>query len=228
MKTFKKVFISIGLIICWLFLFGGGCSASNYNDTAAGQENATRKSNYDRLVENQPAHTMTYSPTRETKNFWIDTWGEPGKLSYVYMMNGSGDIVGYYIFEGLPVSYGVSLIPPYELIWADLGQYDGQIVVPAPSIDGTYASAANVHTFYGKDALTGAYMEYYAGFGLNPLLHSEPVPLQKYAESQPMGAATFDDVPEIEDHLEKTTEEARKKALTEEESEGITKEVPEE
>jgi hypothetical protein len=158
-------------------------------------ENNTRQSSYERLVANQPAHEMSYSPTRATKNFWIDTWDEPGKLSYVYLMNSLGEVFGYYIFEGLPVSYCTGLIPPYQLInaYRSGGGHDA-IPVQGPSVDGTYASSSNCSTMYGKDATTGAYIEYTVGMGINALVYSEPMPLQAEDALRPLGWTTLDDV----------------------------------
>lgn len=155
--------------------------------TAQSSEDNSRQTTYERLVANQPAGTMNYSPTRATKNFWIETWDEPGKLAYVYMQNANGDLLGYYVFEGLPVSYCVSLIPPYQIY----DGYDNDIAVPAPSVDGTYASSANCSTYYGKDATTGQYMEYTVGFGINILTYEMPLPRQ---DVQPLGWTTLDQV----------------------------------
>lgn len=153
------------------------------------QEDKTRQAGYGALVANQPAHKMSYSPTRATKNFWVDTWNKKGKLSYVYLLNAQGQTIGYYILEGLPVSYCTSLIPPYKII----GQYDVQdLVVPGPSVDGTYSSAANCNVFYGKDATSGAYIEYTTGQGINALLYDQPLP--RFKDAQPLGRTELSDV----------------------------------
>src|SRR6266699_1173014 len=73
--------------------------------TTATNEGRIRDNSYNGLAARQPAHTMSYSPTRDQINFWIETWGkQPGKLSYVYLQAGNGQLIGYYIFKGLPVS----------------------------------------------------------------------------------------------------------------------------
>lgn len=158
------------------------------------KERDTQQSNYDGLVAQQPAGSMQYSPTRETINFWIDTWDQPDKLSYVYLLAGDGTYLGYYILKGLPVSYCASLTPPYR--WEDIpgdgGNTDTQ--VPAPAMDGVYYSGAQCNTYYGVDATTGAYVEYTAGMGINVLLYDQPLPLQE--QIQPLGRTTFDDVEE--------------------------------
>lgn len=165
------------------------CSTGQDSEKGQGAENKSRQSNYEKLVEKQPAHTMDYSPTRATKNFWIDTWGEPGKLSYVYLLNNSGTAFGYFIFEGLPVSYCTSLIPPYQLL-----DYDGDgdsipdTTVPGPSLDGTFSSSSNCSAFYGKDATSGAYMEYTVGQGINALVFDQP--MSQFGAAEPLGDAT--------------------------------------
>lgn len=158
-----------------------GCEIES---SAQEKEDASRTKTYTNLVKSQPAETMKYSPTRETKNFWIRTWDEKGKLSYVYLMNGSGDVFGYFILEGLPVSYCTGLIPPVKVD----SDTDGKALVPQPSIDGTYSSGSNCSAFYGKDAVSGAYMEYTVGMGINALIFDQP--MSQFGAAEPLGDAT--------------------------------------
>lgn len=149
-----------------------GCSESSQpagNEVERANVNATVEG----LQARQPAHSMEYSPTRDTKNFWIDTWGkDPNKLSYVYMQNNEGKLLGYYVLKGLPVSYCTSLTPPF-----DIDQNDwGRVVVPRPSVDGTWSGGGNCTTYYGRDASTDAYMEYTVGQGINVLLYDRALP----------------------------------------------------
>ena len=189
MRSMKRIAAGVAAVVMAVSI-----SACSVPSEEGGQEteNKTRQSNYDRLTKNQPAESMDYSPTRETKNFWIRTWGEKGKLSYVYLMNGSGEVFGYFVMEGLPVSYCTSLIPPYQ-IKDYIGSNGGNaLAVPGPSIDGTFSSSSNCNVFYGKDATSGAYLEYTAGMGINALLFSEPMP--QYGAAQPLGDATLAEV----------------------------------
>lgn len=137
---------------------------------------------------------MAYSPTRETINFWIDTWDEPGKLSFVYLQGANGEFLGYYVLEGLPVSYCAALTPTYETLEPH-GDNDGVVSVPAPSMDGVYyVGGDQCNTYYGCDATSGAYIEYTAGLGINVLLFDEPMPRQEERNIQPLGDATVDNV----------------------------------
>lgn len=162
-------------------------------------ENKSRQSNYQRLVANQPAHTGPYSPTRETKNFWIDTWmHDPNKLSYVYIQNANGQY-GYYILKGLPVTYCVSLLPPEQREKIDGGEYSEDAFVQAPSMDGTYSSNSNCTSYYGKDAVTGAYMEFSVGQNQSYQLFDQPMNLPQYRDAKPMGPSTIDAAKKIKD-----------------------------
>lgn len=169
------------------------CFGDDGDKSSRGKEKQAAGSNYDRLVANQPAHTGSYSPTRETKNFWIDTWmKKPGKLSYVYIQNANGEY-GYYVLKGLPVSYCVSLLPPEVKTRADLGQYDGDTIVQGPSMDGTYSSASNCNTMYGKDAESGAYVEFTIGTNQSYFLYDQPMDLPQYKNATPLGATKIND-----------------------------------
>lgn len=158
---------------------------------ATAKENKITNNNYSRLTSNQPAHTGDYSPTRATKNFWIDTWmKDPNKLSYIYIQNANGQY-GYFILKGLPVTYGVSLVPPQQKTDIDTGEYGGQALVQAPSIDGTFSSNSNTNVLYGKDAVTGAYVEFSIGTNQSYFLYDQPLDLPQYKDAKPMGPSTI-------------------------------------
>lgn len=158
--------------------------------TARNNERSAVDGTYEKLVANQPAHTMNFSPTRATKNFWIDTWGkEPGKLSYVYLQSADGKLIGYYVLEGLPVNYCTSLVPTWDTV--DRGE-TGIAVVPRASMDGTWSSGNNCNAYYGKDATSGSYIEYTAGLGINVLLYDQPLPRQ---DVQPLGPTRIENLP---------------------------------
>ncbi|MFJ2007047.1 hypothetical protein [Streptomyces chartreusis] len=157
-------------------------------------ESKARNSSYDQLVARQPAHTGSYSPTRETKNFWIDTWMKsPNKLSYVYIQNANGEY-GYFILKGLPVTYCVSLLPPEVKTPADFGDTTGDLLVQGPSMDGTYSSGSNCNAYYGKDATTGAYVEFSVGQNQSYFLYDQPLDLPQFKGARPMGPSRIEDV----------------------------------
>lgn len=164
------------------------CEDSESDGTKS--ENSTRSKNYDSLVKKQPAHAMDYSPTRDTKNFWIDTWDQKGKVSYVYLLNQDGEPYSYAVFKRLPVTYCTSLVPPVQKVSIDGQGENVDTYVPAPSIDGTYASSSNCATQYGEDATTGAYVEFTPGMGTTVLLRDQPLPVNALEGAIPLGDTT--------------------------------------
>ncbi|MGW3445613.1 hypothetical protein [Streptomyces sp. NPDC001076] len=185
--------IAAGLTAASLALGATGCDHGS-KPSARSKESSSRNSQYDELVARQPAHTGSYSPTRETKNFWIDTWMKsPNKLSYVYIQNANGSY-GYFVLKGLPVTYCVSLLPPEVKTRADLGQYDGDLIVQGPSMDGTYSSGSNCNSYYGKDAETGAYVEFSVGQNQSYFLYDQPLDLPQFQNATPMGPTRIKDV----------------------------------
>lgn len=153
------------------------------------KESNTQETNYNRLVAEEPAHTMAVSPTRKTINFWIDTWGhDPDKLSYIYMQGATGNLLGYYIFKGLPVNYCVSLTPNYRFVDPPGDGSNTLYQVPAPSIDGVYYSGGGCQTYYGRDATTNQYIEYTVGAGINVLVYERPL---ARPDVQPLGFSTI-------------------------------------
>lgn len=171
---------AIGLIAILMAVFVlSGCVSSKKDSTKSEQK--IQKDSYNAQVATQPARKMEYSPTRDTINFWIKTWGKKNTLSYVYLMNNNGDLTGYYVMKGLPVSYCAALTPTYKV----LHHKDGNVVVPAPGVDGVYYSGGQCNTYFGADATTGAYLEYTVGNGQNVLLYNKP--LLNHPNVQPLG-----------------------------------------
>ena len=97
-------------------------------------EVGTRQGNYDKLVDMEPALEVTNPKTRETVNFFTETWNQEGQLAYVYLQNSEGNMIGYYALDGPPVSMCTSLTPP------DRQRHSDSAVRVAPSIDGVFRS----------------------------------------------------------------------------------------
>lgn len=164
---------TIGIILVALAAIGlAGCR--NNNDAGQKAESGIQQSNYDQLAQAQKAHRMTYSPTRDSINAWIDTWNVRGQLAFTYMLS-NGEKIGYYVFQGPPVSYCASLTPNYKLIDPGGSDNNGDITVNAPSIDGVFYSGGQCATYYGKDATTGQIIEFSIGNGLNYVTTTQPL-----------------------------------------------------
>lgn len=149
----------------------------------------------ERRAVDQPTEDMPYSPTAETINEWIRTWRVEGKLSFAYIQDMNGDY-GYYVLEGLPVSYGASIDENYEV---HTNGTDGIAISPAPAQDGVFYSGG-FQSYYGFDATTGMYMEWSVGMGQNYFVYEEPMNhLAHLQDATPQGNTTIEDV---EDELE--------------------------
>ncbi|MDQ0298488.1 hypothetical protein J2S78_000896 [Salibacterium salarium] len=146
-------------------------TACQGEETSQDKETEAQQDTYDRLTELEPAKEMNNPKTRETINFWTETWDKEGQLAYVYLQNSDGKMIGYYALDGPPVSMCTSLTPDYR-IYEDV---DGNLVTPAPGTDGVYRSGGDCDRYYGKDASSGAYVEFTVGMGINMLLYTEPL-----------------------------------------------------
>jgi hypothetical protein len=153
------------------------------------RERAAKNKAYEFLVAQEPAKQPKYTPTRPTINFWIDTWGSSGskgKLAYVYIQNAKGEY-GYYVLVGPPVSMCTALTQTYDVMDRD----GTDLVVPAPAMDGVYYSSAECNVYYGKDATTGAYVEFSIGTNQSYFLYTEPADLPVYENAQQLGGTAI-------------------------------------
>ncbi len=180
----RKLIIAVTVILSLIIV---GCEHDV--NTADRKERKTQGTNYTSLQDKQPAQTMDFSPTREGINKWMETWEEPGKLSYVYLIASNGQKVGYYVFEGLPISYCASLTPP-DRRDEDKHYSDQDLVMQAPSMDGVYYSGSQCNQYFGFDATTGSYIEFSIGSGINFFVTEQPLPID---DVQPLAYTTIEE-----------------------------------
>lgn len=154
-------------------------SACEGDTSAAGQAGADRDKAVETIRKEQRVQVMDYSPTLETINRWASTWGQKGKVSYVYMQRGDGTFAGYYVIDGLPVNYCVGGSPPYAMEDLPGDETTTDIMVPAPGLDGAYYGGCDASRYYGFDAVTGQYIEYTDGMVLTAVLSDSPLPLDQ-------------------------------------------------
>lgn len=186
LRRLKPIFIAAVVVLA---LGAGSCE--EISGSKADNDATNRTKTVEQLINGQPAQSMTYSPTRETINGWINTWSKPGKLSFVYMTAANGQLTGYYVLKGLPVSYCASVTRNYDVKEADLGDYNGDMMVPAPGVDGVWYSGGQCNQYYGFDATTGTYIEFSIGASRDYILSEEPLPNQ---EAAPLSVTTAEAV----------------------------------
>lgn len=160
--------LMVGFLLIVLVALVGCVEEDN---SAQKKETDIQQKTYTKLSEKEPAKEMTNPRTRETINFFTETWNQEDQLAYVYLQNSEGNMIGYYVLDGPPVSMCTSLTPNYR-IHDDI---DWGVVTPAPGTDGVYRSAEDCSRYYGKDASNGAYVEFTVGMGINMLLYTEPL-----------------------------------------------------
>lgn len=182
MRNRKLIWTMAACLLVFVFLTAEECT----EDNATTKEKQTQKQNYQGLQAKQPADGMAYSPTRNSLKEWAGTWEEQGKLSYVYFFGANGDKVGYFIFEGLPVSYCASLTPVDDIN----RDASPDAIVTAPSIDGVYYSGSGCTQFFGYEAGTGTYFEFTAGGSFNYFLSDNPL---TELDMKPIGKTTEDE-----------------------------------
>lgn len=171
-KMPRLAVVFLAIVLGFFALTAESCDGST---PEANKDAAGRTATVNGLVANQPAHTMTYSSSRDTINGWIDTWGKKGKIAYVYLQNSDGAIINSFVLKGLPVSYCTGITRPFDKTSVDMGEYGGEAVVPAPGVDGVYYSGGDCQRYYAFDATTGAYLEFSVGQGQQMLLYDKPL-----------------------------------------------------
>lgn len=140
-------------------------------ESAQTKETSIQQTTYEKLSEMEPALEMTNPKTRETINFFTETWNQEDQLAYVYLQNSDGKMIGFYVLDGPPVSMCTSLTPNYRV---NSGS-NGKVVTPAPGTDGVYYGEGDCNRYYAKDVTSGAYVEFTVGMGINMLLYTQPL-----------------------------------------------------
>lgn len=178
-----------------------GLAACTDEQPSAQEELADQRQDaLEELIKNYPVSDPDWSNDRVNIDGWVDTWGTAenaeGKLSYVYLMDMEGELVGYYVLKGLPTAKCRMSTPPYDFV-----DYDGDgdsypdAQVDAPGLSGTWGGSGECNIYFGFDAVSGSYMEWVAAGGLNQLVYDQPMPLPDGVEQpMPLGNTTLEDV----------------------------------
>ncbi len=162
--------------VATIALLATGCSGMTSEPSASEQARSDRTRGVEDIRENQPVEAMRYSPTLATIQKWVTTWGQEGTVAYVYMKKQTGEVDGYFVMDGPPVSMCTSGSPTYDFENRDGISGDQDLVVPAPGLDGAYYGGCDADRYYGFDAVTGQYLEYTDGFITTAMLSNQPIP----------------------------------------------------
>lgn len=189
-RAVLAVFVLVALVV------GLTACGSSENEKAHENQANVRQRIFAKLSKQEPLEEPTFSPTRRTINFWTKTWGhDPNKLAYVYMMAENGQLTGYYVFKGPPVSECAAMTETYEFVDPKNDDSSTDFMVPAPGVDGAYYSGGQCSVYYGIEALNGSFTEFSLSGGQSFKLFDKPLPNQ---EVEPLGFTTIEQVKEKE------------------------------
>jgi len=188
-KNWKATTVAI-LAVCgiWLATTGESCGGGD-EESATEKDTQVRQDATDAKVENQPYRDGPWSPNLETSNFYADTWyHEQGKLAYTYVFSLTGEAFGYYITVGPMLTNCATANQPYKKESIDTGDFTGETIVPERGSDGLYYSGGQCDTYYGRDAISGAYVEF-----TDLSFSTSDQPLPAFSNAKAIGPTSIED-----------------------------------
>lgn len=129
----KKFLLALFLVVSANFAVFAAGNHDQGSDRMAVQQEAL----VNNIINNYPAPVVSYFQERRTIAKWTKRWDAPSIPCFVYLIS-YGNIIGYYVSDGKPASTRSYLTPETQTVRADLGEYNGDVQVEAPDIDGTY------------------------------------------------------------------------------------------
>lgn len=162
----------------------GTLAACEDSQTSEQKAQESRSKGMEKLRAKQKPVTMEWSPILDAVDRRNKTWEKKGKVSYIYMQRQDGSFAGYYVMDGLPVSYCTSGAPTYDI---KDGPGETEYQIPAPAGDGAYYTGCDANRYYGFDSVTGSYIEYTDGMVLTAVLSDQPLSLDK--QPKPFGSS---------------------------------------
>ena len=145
----KKLIVKLTILVlgCMLLV---GCGGSS--ETAQQVDQKTQGEVLLRAQAIEPIYEIQNFLSRKAINKWLKRVDVPNKEWYVYLHAPmTGEILGYYVSSTVPLSYGVAISNPVQII--NSGNVD-DAVIPAPSLDGVFYSGIDERTWYFFDAET--------------------------------------------------------------------------
>tara|TARA_B100000929_G_scaffold290599_1_gene284871 strand:+ start:32489 stop:33004 length:516 start_codon:yes stop_codon:yes gene_type:complete len=158
------------VLIIILSLFA--VTACKGGQSTSQKQEQTRTEVLNRADAAVPTPVISNFIARKTVAEYMRRMDQPNKLFYIYIVADTGNIIGYYVSRGKPVSSCLNMTPP------DRGDYyrnGGVINRVAPSLNGLYnAGGGACNSTYFFDAETDALVEI---SGLNLFTADQPLNL---------------------------------------------------
>lgn len=113
-----------------------------------------------RAQASEPVYQIQNFLSREAINEWLKRVDVPNKLWYIYLLSDSGAMIGYHVSRTIPLSYGVSITNPAQRITGSWGN----VVMPAPGLDGVFYTGSDPSIHFCFDAETDALITFSCEF----------------------------------------------------------------
>jgi hypothetical protein len=104
-----------------------------FDTTASEKATAASDASANNAFTQIPVPAVTNFSERKTVAQWVQRWDKPAVVTYIYIVS-YGNILGYYVCNGKPVSTNSYLVPEQTWQYAH-GSYS---LMDSPDLDGTY------------------------------------------------------------------------------------------
>jgi hypothetical protein len=144
------------------------------------KEAVATEENQRRLLKNQPVPKINESTERANLIRRLNTFNDPNKVSYIYLVN-YGKVMAFYTIKGKVSSVNSMLTTTEQVVNKDgnqceWGNSSGDCyVVSSPDIDGSYGSNGEAIFFFTTD---GTYVEWHGDY----MLADQPLKLTTQPE----------------------------------------------
>ena len=180
--TIRMIVGLLGIAMVAALLTAGSCTSTSDNKSAVNDVSAIQAADqtltareFARLSGAVPASPVVYPLEREQLNLRNETWSDPDKISYIYLVS-YGKIMANYTLKGKVSSVDSRLTCTQQMVDDGSSHYDGRAyiqVVDSPALDGSYGTNGGGIFFFTTD---GVYVEWNDTYMLcdAPLTLSQP------------------------------------------------------
>lgn len=165
------------LLVFTVVISAGFLTACDANQTTSQKQEKTRTAVLDRADAAVPTPVINNFIARKTVAEFMKRMDQPNKLFYVYIVADPGNIIGYYVSRGKPVSSCLNMTPPDKV--QRVRHERTAVVRTAPNLNGLYnAGSGACNSTYFFDAETDALVEI---SGLNLFTTDQPLDIEAEA-----------------------------------------------
>lgn len=119
-------------------------------------ENGKVEENQKRLMAETDIPILKTSLERQAIRKRLELFEDENKVSYIYLIS-FGKVMAFYTIKGKVTSGSKRMTTNEKLVNGDAGEWQGDFIMEAPSLDGTYGSSDAYIFFWTTD---GAYIQW--------------------------------------------------------------------